>query len=53
MARPNRSEVISPGESCVVQVNSHVVRRCFLMGGRTADRQASKYYVSFQPIRVR
>ena len=32
MARPNRSEVISPDESCIVHVISRVVRRCFLLG---------------------
>ena len=32
MARPNRSELISPDESCIVHVFSRVVRRCFLLG---------------------
>jgi hypothetical protein len=32
MARPNRSEVFSPDESCIVHVISRVVRRCFLLG---------------------
>ncbi|MEO8271461.1 MAG: hypothetical protein ABI557_17190 [Aureliella sp.] len=32
MARPNRSEVISPDESCIAHVVSRVVRRCFLLG---------------------
>ena len=32
MARPNRSDLISPDESCIVHVFSRVVRRCFLMG---------------------
>lgn len=32
MARPNRSEVISPDESCIVHVISRMVRRCFLLG---------------------
>ena len=32
MARPNRSEVISPDESCIVHVMSRVVRRYFLLG---------------------
>ncbi len=32
IARPNRSEVFSPDESCIVHVVSRVVRRCFLLG---------------------
>ena len=32
MARPNRSELFSPDESCIVHVISRVVRRCFLLG---------------------
>lgn len=32
MARPNRREVISPDETCIVHVISRVVRRCFLLG---------------------
>ena len=32
MARPNRSDLISPDESCIVHVFSRVVRRCFLLG---------------------
>ncbi|MEZ6078786.1 MAG: hypothetical protein R3C56_24865 [Pirellulaceae bacterium] len=32
MSRPNRSEVFSPDESCIVHVISRVVRRCFLLG---------------------
>ncbi len=33
MARRNRSDLISPNESCIVHVFSRVVRRCFLLGG--------------------
>lgn len=32
MARPKRSDTISPDESCIVHVISRVVRRCFLLG---------------------
>ena len=32
MSRPNRSEVISPDETCIAHVISRVVRRCFLLG---------------------